>query len=73
MRTAFTARMRRASPIYNWSYVDQIYDGLLDNGIRPFVEISFMPKALAANAADPRVLVQAAIRRRPPITRSGTR
>jgi xylan 1,4-beta-xylosidase len=34
--------------VYNWSYVDQIYDGLLDNGVRPFVEISFMPKALAA-------------------------
>ena len=34
---------------YNFSYVDQIYDGLLDNGIRPFVEISFMPKLLAAN------------------------
>ncbi|HEX4007203.1 MAG TPA: glycosyl hydrolase family 39 [Acidobacteriaceae bacterium] len=36
------------NPVYNWSYVDQIYDGLLANGIRPFVEISFMPKALAA-------------------------
>ncbi len=35
-------------PVYNWSYVDQIYDGLLDNKVRPFVEISFMPKALAA-------------------------
>src|SRR5580700_10344539 len=35
-------------PVYNWSYVDQIYDGVLDNGVRPFVEISFMPKALAA-------------------------
>jgi len=35
-------------PVYNWSYVDQIYDGLLDNGVRPFVEISFMPKDLAA-------------------------
>lgn len=34
-------------PIYNFSYVDQIYDGLLDNGVRPFVEISFMPKKLA--------------------------
>jgi xylan 1,4-beta-xylosidase len=34
--------------VYNWSYVDQIYDGLLENGIRPFVEISFMPKTLAA-------------------------
>jgi xylan 1,4-beta-xylosidase len=38
----------QGNPIYNWSYVDQIYDGLLDNGIRPFVEISFMPKDLAA-------------------------
>jgi len=34
-------------PDYNFSYVDQIYDGLLDNGIRPFVELSFMPRALA--------------------------
>ena len=35
-------------PVYNFSYVDQIYDGLLANHIRPFVEISFMPKALAS-------------------------
>jgi xylan 1,4-beta-xylosidase len=38
----------KGNPVYNWSYVDQIYDGLLDNGIRPYVEISFMPKALAS-------------------------
>jgi xylan 1,4-beta-xylosidase len=38
----------QGNPVYNWSYVDQIYDGLLDNGIRPFVEISFMPKTLAS-------------------------
>ena len=36
------------NPIYNFSYVDQIYDGLLENGVRPFVELSFMPKQLAA-------------------------
>jgi xylan 1,4-beta-xylosidase len=35
-------------PIYNFSYVDQIYDGLLANGVRPFVEVSFMPDKLAA-------------------------
>src|SRR5277367_5259823 len=35
-------------PIYNFSYVDQIYDGLLQAGVRPFVELSFMPKKLAA-------------------------
>ena len=38
----------QGNPVYNWSYVDQIYDGLLANGIRPYVEISFMPKKLAA-------------------------
>ena len=35
--------------IYNFSYIDQIYDGLLDNGIRPFVELSFMPKKMASD------------------------
>lgn len=35
-------------PVYNFSYVDQIYDGLLANGVRPFVELSFMPNKLAA-------------------------
>ncbi len=35
-------------PTYNFSYVDQIYDGLLKDGVRPFVELSFMPKKLAA-------------------------
>jgi xylan 1,4-beta-xylosidase len=37
------------SPVYNFAYVDQIYDGLLKNGVKPFVEISFMPKKLAFN------------------------
>jgi xylan 1,4-beta-xylosidase len=35
------------NPVYNFTYVDQIYDGLLQNGVRPVVEISFMPKKLA--------------------------
>ena len=35
-------------PVYNFSYVDQIYDGLLENHVRPFVELSFMPGKLAA-------------------------
>src|SRR6185369_2761871 len=37
----------KGQAVYNFSYVDQIYDGLLANGVRPFVEISFMPKKLA--------------------------
>ena len=39
----------QGSPVYNWSYVDQIYDGLRANGVRPFVELSFMPRKLAAS------------------------
>jgi xylan 1,4-beta-xylosidase len=41
------ASMKRSR--YNFSYVDQIYDALLAHGVRPFVELDFMPKALAAD------------------------
>ncbi len=64
-------------PIYNFSYVDQIYDGLLQSGVRPFVELSFMPKKLAAepkyqdfwykpNVSPPKELRQVG-RTRPPV------
>src|SRR6202011_4399050 len=36
-------------PTYNFSYVDQIYDGLVENKVRPFVELSFMPKKLTSD------------------------
>jgi xylan 1,4-beta-xylosidase len=35
--------------VYNFSYVDQIYDGLLENGVRPFIEMSFMPRKMASD------------------------
>ena len=41
---AFMTKTRSGNPVYNFSYVDQIYDGLLPNGVRPFVELSFMPQ-----------------------------
>ncbi len=37
------------NPVYNFAYVDQIYSGLLKDGVRPLVEVSFMPKKLAFN------------------------
>ena len=37
------------TPQYNFSYVDQIYDGLLENKVRPFIELSFMPKKLTSD------------------------
>ena len=39
---------QNGNPVYNFSYVDQIYDSLVANGVRPFVELSFMPGKLAA-------------------------
>jgi xylan 1,4-beta-xylosidase len=38
---------------YNFSYIDQIYDGLLEHGVKPFVELSFMPPELSS---DPKAL-----------------
>jgi xylan 1,4-beta-xylosidase len=35
-------------PVYNWQYVDKLYDYLLSIGIRPFVELGFMPPDLAS-------------------------
>ncbi|ADW67251.1 GH39 family glycosyl hydrolase [Granulicella tundricola] len=37
--------------VYNFSYIDQIYDGLLAHHVRPFVELSFMPAKMASNPA----------------------
>ncbi len=39
---------KQGHAVYNFSYVDQIYDGLLASGVKPFVELSFMPYKLAA-------------------------
>ncbi len=39
---------KSGAPFWNFSYVDRIYDGLLANGVRPFVELSFMPNQLAS-------------------------
>ncbi len=39
----------QGEPVYNWTYVDQIYDGLLDAGVKPYVELSFMPSKLASS------------------------
>jgi len=49
--TGFYDEDKDGKPLYNFSYVDQIYDGLLENGVKPFVELSFMPKKLASDPA----------------------
>ncbi len=45
------AQAANDASVYNFSYIDQIYDGLLANGVRPFVELSFMPKKMASDPA----------------------
>jgi xylan 1,4-beta-xylosidase len=40
---------KQGNPVYNFSYIDQIYDALLEHGVRPVVEISFTPKQLASD------------------------
>jgi xylan 1,4-beta-xylosidase len=39
---------KSGQPIYNFQYVDTLYDALLAMHIRPFVELSFMPAKLAS-------------------------
>ena len=39
----------QGNPHYDWSKVDRLYDMVLQDGLKPFVELSFMPAALAAN------------------------
>ncbi len=38
----------KGNPVYNFQYVDRLYDFLLSIKVRPFVELGFMPPALAS-------------------------
>jgi len=35
-------------PVYNFQYIDAVYDAILKTGMRPFVEFGFMPQKLAS-------------------------
>src|SRR5512132_4191624 len=41
---------RQGQPVYNFQYIDALYDAILKIGMKPFVELSFMPQALASGA-----------------------
>ena len=38
----------KGNPVYSYMYVDALYDYLLSIGMKPFVELGFMPNALAS-------------------------
>lgn len=39
---------KNGKPIYNWQYIDELFDFLQSIGMKPFVEVGFMPGALAS-------------------------
>src|SRR5262245_41879747 len=39
---------KNGNPVYDWTIVDRILDAYLQRGVRPYVQIGFMPKDLSA-------------------------
>jgi xylan 1,4-beta-xylosidase len=39
---------RHGKAVYNFQYIDAVYDAILNAGMRPFVEFGFMPQKLAS-------------------------
>ncbi len=37
----------QGNPVYDWKIVDRIFDSYLERGVRPYVQIGFMPQALS--------------------------
>jgi xylan 1,4-beta-xylosidase len=46
----FVYRETAGRPVCNWQYIDDLFDRMLVIGVRPFVELGFMPKDLATTA-----------------------
>lgn len=40
---------KKGNPVYNFQYIDTVFDKILDIGMKPFVEIGFMPGLLKSN------------------------
>ncbi|MHA7944769.1 GH39 family glycosyl hydrolase [Formosa sp. 3Alg 14/1] len=44
----FPIVMEKGKPVYNWQYIDDVFDRLLDMNVKPFVELAFLPSSMAA-------------------------
>lgn len=44
----YVVRENRGKLVYNWQYIDDLYDRMLEIGVKPFVELAFFPEPLAA-------------------------
>ena len=40
------------NPVYDWTINDRIFDTYLERGVKPYVEIGFMPEALSTHPQD---------------------
>lgn len=39
---------KQGRPTYNWQYIDELFDFITGLGMKPFIELGFMPSALAS-------------------------
>lgn len=46
----FVCRKNGPNLVFNWQYIDDLFDALLAVGIRPFVEFGFFPKDIAGES-----------------------
>ncbi|GAA3920221.1 hypothetical protein GO495_00330 [Chitinophaga oryziterrae] len=44
----FVIKNNNGTTVYNWQYVDEVYDKMLKSGVKPFVELSFFPKDISS-------------------------
>ena len=40
---------KNGNPVYNWTVVDRIFDTYRERGVRPYVELGFMPEAMSVH------------------------
>lgn len=46
----FVYHEENGKQVYNWQYIDELFDRMLAIGVRPFVELGFFPKDISSAA-----------------------
>lgn len=44
----FPVFIEKGKTVYNWQYIDELFDRMLDMKVKPFVELAFLPSSMAA-------------------------
>lgn len=44
----YVVRENRGKIVYNWQYIDDVFDRMLDLKVKPFVELAYLPEPFAA-------------------------